>query len=189
MTTAETRRKPTAAKAPPMRTGAQFLDAIRDDGRRVYFDGELVRDVTTHPAFCGAAKSLAHLFDVAADPANRELMTTYRVVRDEVAPLIEALRELETRYIPAAPEARAELYYAVRDEIRYNPFLDFSDAEAFRASAVLKAGQGFCIGKAALLAASARAGSINCVQVRRCEPYLFSANSIPRTVPGTPAAR
>ena len=75
MTAAETRRKPTNAKAPPMRTGAQFLASIRGDGRRVYFDGELVRDVTTHPAFCGAAKSLAHLFDVAADPANRELMT------------------------------------------------------------------------------------------------------------------
>jgi 4-hydroxyphenylacetate 3-monooxygenase len=73
MTASETIRK--AAKAPPMRTGAQFLDAIRDDGRRVYFDGELVRDVTAHPAFRGAARSLAHLFDVAADPANRELMT------------------------------------------------------------------------------------------------------------------
>jgi transglutaminase-like putative cysteine protease len=52
------------------------------------------------------------------------------------------------------------LYYAVRDEIRYNPFLDFSDPEAFRASAVLGAGEGFCIGKAALLAASARAAGI-----------------------------
>jgi transglutaminase-like putative cysteine protease len=52
------------------------------------------------------------------------------------------------------------LYYAVRDEIRYNPFLDFSDPEAFRASAVLAAGEGFCIGKAALLAASARATGI-----------------------------
>jgi transglutaminase-like putative cysteine protease len=52
------------------------------------------------------------------------------------------------------------LYYAVRDEIRYNPFLDFSDPEAFRASAVLAAGEGFCIGKAALLAASARAAGI-----------------------------
>ncbi|HYK79977.1 MAG TPA: 4-hydroxyphenylacetate 3-hydroxylase N-terminal domain-containing protein [Micropepsaceae bacterium] len=64
-----------APKPSSMRTGAQFLDAIRDDGRRVYFDGELVRDVTAHPAFRGAARSLAHLFDVAADPANRELMT------------------------------------------------------------------------------------------------------------------
>ncbi len=57
-------------------------------------------------------------------------------------------------------ERAVALYYAVRDGIRYNPFLDFSDPEAFRASAVLKAGQGFCIGKAALLAASARAAGI-----------------------------
>jgi 4-hydroxyphenylacetate 3-monooxygenase len=63
-----------AAKAPPMRSGAQYLEAIRGDGRQVYFDGELVRDVTAHPAFKGAAHSLARLFDVAADPANRELM-------------------------------------------------------------------------------------------------------------------
>jgi len=52
------------------------------------------------------------------------------------------------------------LYYAVRDAIRYNPFLDFSDADVFKASAVLEADQGFCVGKAALLAACARAAGI-----------------------------
>src|SRR5919109_3066240 len=52
------------------------------------------------------------------------------------------------------------LYYAVRDEIRYNPFLDFTDREVFRASSVLAAQQGFCIGKAALLAACARAAGV-----------------------------
>lgn len=52
------------------------------------------------------------------------------------------------------------LYYAVRDEIRYNPFLDVSDPGAFRASAVLETNEGFCIGKAALLAATARAAGI-----------------------------
>jgi transglutaminase-like putative cysteine protease len=58
-------------------------------------------------------------------------------------------------------KARAiALYYAVRDEIRYNPFLDFSDAEVFRASSVLERGVGFCIGKAALLAAAARAAGV-----------------------------
>jgi len=57
------------------RTGAQYLDTIAKDGRRVYFDGALVEDVTTHPAFRGAARSLARLFDVAADPANRDAMT------------------------------------------------------------------------------------------------------------------
>lgn len=59
------------------------------------------------------------------------------------------------------PLARAvSLYYAVRDEIRYNPFLDFADPEVFRASAVLEHGEGFCIGKAALLAATARVAGI-----------------------------
>ena len=57
-------------------------------------------------------------------------------------------------------ERAVTLYYAVRDEIRYNPFLDFSRPEAFQASAVLQAGEGFCVGKAALLAAVARAAGI-----------------------------
>jgi len=52
------------------------------------------------------------------------------------------------------------LYYAVRDGIRYNPFLDFSRVETYRASQCLATGEGFCIGKAALLAACARAGDI-----------------------------
>ena len=59
-----------------------------------------------------------------------------------------------------ALEKAVSLYYAVRDEIRYNPFLDFADADVFRASSVLAAGEGFCIGKAALLAATARAAGI-----------------------------
>ena len=57
-------------------------------------------------------------------------------------------------------ERVVSLYYAVRDGIRYNPFLDFSDPGVFRASSVLAAGQGFCVGKAALLAACARAAQI-----------------------------
>jgi transglutaminase-like putative cysteine protease len=52
------------------------------------------------------------------------------------------------------------LYYAVRDEIRYNPFLDFTKPAVFTASSVLAAGEGFCIGKAALLAACSRAAGI-----------------------------
>jgi transglutaminase-like putative cysteine protease len=57
-------------------------------------------------------------------------------------------------------ERAVSLYYAVRDGVRYNPFLDFSDERAFRASVCLESGEGFCIGKAALLAACARAADI-----------------------------
>lgn len=57
-------------------------------------------------------------------------------------------------------ERAVSLYYAVRDAIRYNPFLDFSKEETYQASACLAAGEGFCVGKAALLAACARATGI-----------------------------
>jgi 4-hydroxyphenylacetate 3-monooxygenase len=58
-----------------LRTGAKYLDDIRTDGRRVFFEGEVVRDVTSHPAFRGAASSIAILWDIAANPENREVMT------------------------------------------------------------------------------------------------------------------
>jgi transglutaminase-like putative cysteine protease len=57
-------------------------------------------------------------------------------------------------------ERAVSLYYATRDAIRYNPFLDFSTEEAFQASHCITAGEGFCVGKAALLAACARADGI-----------------------------
>jgi transglutaminase-like putative cysteine protease len=57
-------------------------------------------------------------------------------------------------------ERTISLYYAVRDRIRYNPFLDFSKPAAYQASAVLEAGEGFCVGKAALLAACGRAAGL-----------------------------
>ena len=57
--------------------------------------------------------------------------------------------------------ARAvRLYYAVRDGIKYTPYCDFRSVETFRASACLERGSGFCVAKAALLAAGARAAGI-----------------------------
>lgn len=49
------------------------------------------------------------------------------------------------------------LYRAIRDDIIYDPYVDMSDPDNFRASTVLERGRGFCIGKAAVLAACARA--------------------------------
>ncbi len=57
-----------------MRTGAEYLKSL-NDGRQVFVEGERVKDVSTHPAFREAARSVARLYDIAADPANRELMT------------------------------------------------------------------------------------------------------------------
>jgi transglutaminase-like putative cysteine protease len=61
----------------------------------------------------------------------------------------------------ATPRERAvSLYYLVRDEFRYDPYhIDLSVA-GMRASRVLEAGYGWCVPKAALLAAAARAAGI-----------------------------
>ena len=52
------------------------------------------------------------------------------------------------------------LYYAVRDGITYTPYCDFRSPDTYRASACLARGSGFCVAKAALLAAAARAAGI-----------------------------
>jgi 4-hydroxyphenylacetate 3-monooxygenase len=57
-----------------MRTGVDYLKSL-NDGRQVFVEGERVKDVSAHPAFREAARSVARLYDIAADPANRELMT------------------------------------------------------------------------------------------------------------------
>jgi len=53
-------------------------------------------------------------------------------------------------------DAALRIYRAVRDDIVYDPYVDFSDPASFRASDVLAQGRGFCVGKACLLAACAR---------------------------------
>jgi len=78
---------------------------------------------------------------------------------DSCHPAVEAFSRKYSQGSSERERAIA-LYYAVRDRIRYNPFLDFSDPEVFKASAVLAADQGFCVGKASLLAACARAAGI-----------------------------
>jgi transglutaminase-like putative cysteine protease len=57
-------------------------------------------------------------------------------------------------------ERALRLYYAVRDELRYDPYNTPMRREAYRASATLAAGHGFCINKAGLLTAVCRAAGI-----------------------------
>src|SRR3954465_1572246 len=57
-------------------------------------------------------------------------------------------------------EKAVSLYYAVRDAVRYNPFQNFTLDEAYRGSACLERSEGWCVPKAALLAACARAAGI-----------------------------
>jgi transglutaminase-like putative cysteine protease len=63
-----------------------------------------------------------------------------------------------TRDLPPAEKARR--FYLAAREIRYDPDLDYSDLEIYRASSVLEAGSAYCVGKAALFAALCRAAGI-----------------------------
>jgi 4-hydroxyphenylacetate 3-monooxygenase len=55
-----------------LRTGAEHLETLRD-GRKIYIGNELITDVTTHPAFKNTAKTVAMLYDIKADQANRDI--------------------------------------------------------------------------------------------------------------------
>lgn len=61
--------------------------------------------------------------------------------------------------IAGATDERAavlQLYSTIRDGVIYDPYVSLADPANYRASSVLGARRGFCIGKSALLAASAR---------------------------------
>ncbi len=55
-------------------TGAEYLESIRD-GREVYIYGERVKDVTIHPAFRNAARSVAKLYDALHDQSTHAVLT------------------------------------------------------------------------------------------------------------------
>ena len=78
---------------------------------------------------------------------------------DSAHPAVRAFAAEHARGAEARDKAVA-LYYAVRDRIRYNPFQNFTQDDAYRGSTCLERRMGWCVSKAALLAASARAVEI-----------------------------
>lgn len=56
-------------------TGAEYLESLRDE-REVYIYGERVKDVTTHPAFRNAARSMARLYDALHDKKQKATLTS-----------------------------------------------------------------------------------------------------------------
>jgi transglutaminase-like putative cysteine protease len=57
-------------------------------------------------------------------------------------------------------EQVVQLYRAVRDRVLYDPYVDITNPRCYRASDVLALGRAYCVGKACLLAAAARAAEI-----------------------------
>ena len=73
------------------------------------------------------------------------------------------VRDFATRYTTDATtdrERAVSLYYAVRDGFQYDPYVLDLRREAMKTSALLTKKRGYCIEKAVLLAASARAADI-----------------------------
>lgn len=73
---------------------------------------------------------------------------------------VEAVQRFAYDTVRDAPDARQKavrLFYAVRDAIRYDPYSISLEPETYKASHVLSVGRAFCLPKANLLIACARA--------------------------------
>ena len=57
-----------------IRTGEEYRESIRD-GRKVYINGETVKDVTTHPAFKPIVDARARIYDMAHEEKYRDIMS------------------------------------------------------------------------------------------------------------------
>jgi len=60
-----------------LRTGDQYREALRD-GRDVWYRGERIEDVTTHPVTSGAINVYAALYDQQHQPETQDLLTYVR---------------------------------------------------------------------------------------------------------------
>ncbi len=79
---------------------------------------------------------------------------------DSAAPEVVAFARCAVGAAESHVDKAQQLYVAVRDGLRYNPFIVEHDPQSFTASHTLKSGFGFCVTKAAVLAAVARAEGI-----------------------------
>ncbi len=57
-----------------LRTAEAYLDSL-NDGREVYYDGELVQDIVNHPVLGMSARHFARVFTMQTDPHYRDLAT------------------------------------------------------------------------------------------------------------------
>lgn len=57
-----------------LKTGRDLLEGLRD-GRIVYIGSERVDDVTSHPAFRNAARTVASIYDMKCSPEARDVMS------------------------------------------------------------------------------------------------------------------
>ena len=59
-----------------MRTGKDYLASLSARDAELYVGGERVKDITTHPGFRNAARTVAGLYDITSAPENQDSLTT-----------------------------------------------------------------------------------------------------------------
>lgn len=79
---------------------------------------------------------------------------------DHDSPAVQAFVEEAVGDARTEADKAVRLFYAVRDGIRYDPYRISDDPTTYRASDILAKRAGFCVPKAVLLAAGARAVGI-----------------------------
>lgn len=86
------------------------------------------------------------------------LAATETIVSDHPKVIAFAQRHAQTAKTPR--ETVVQLYYAVRDGFRYDPYCVDVSVDALRADHTLGIGRGWCVSKAILLAAACRARGV-----------------------------
>ena len=59
----------------PARSGADYLERLREASPEIYMEGQRIKDVTAHPTLGNGARTLAALYDLQSDPAVGPEMT------------------------------------------------------------------------------------------------------------------
>lgn len=113
--------------------------------------------LTANEAACPTGGPL--LSKTSMDNAMQEYLTSGSFVDSDATNVTAFAKSIASNESDKTEIAR-KLYYAVRDAILYDPYIDYWDDNSYRASSCLTVGKGFCVSKAALLAATARVRGI-----------------------------
>ena len=57
------------------RTGAEYIEALKENPPNLWLRGERIEDPTTHAAFRGVVRTMARLYDLQHDPAHKDVLT------------------------------------------------------------------------------------------------------------------
>jgi 4-hydroxyphenylacetate 3-monooxygenase len=135
---ANSKPQDSASPTDSMLDGARYLASLRD-AREVYIYGERVKDVTGHPAFRNACRSIARLYDALHDPKQRDTLTapdrsgarTHKFFKPcysaqelwEAREAIAAWSRLSYGYMGRTPDYKAALMGSLASEPEfYKPF-------------------------------------------------------------------